>query len=179
MDLTDSNEPSAAPAPGHRPLSPVLAALAASSAYLVPLLLSRSSSPTPDHPRVLLWYKTLRNPSFKPPDVAIPIAWGVIETALAVAGYRLLRQPSTAPRNRALGWLALNLVGIGGWSRLFFGKRNLPLSTVAAAGLVGVAAAYVGEAKNADRVSAAAGVPLVAWLGFATVLTAAIWRRNR
>ena len=58
-------------------------------------------------------------------------------------------------------------------------ERSLSMSTVAAAALVGTAASYVGEAKRVDRASAAAGVPLVAWLAFATVLTADIWRRNR
>ena len=178
MDMPVTSEP-AAPTETSKPIPPSLAALAASGAFLVPMLLARSSSPTPDHPRTLLWYKALRQPSFKPPDVVIPVAWSLIESALAVAAYRLLRQPSTPPRNTALGWLALNIASIGGWSRLFFGRRDLPLSTVAAAAMVGSAAVYVAEARKTDRVSAAAGVPLVAWLTFATVLTAAIWRRNR
>ncbi|MEO7335128.1 MAG: TspO/MBR family protein [Caldimonas sp.] len=173
-----TSEP-APPTETSQPMPPAVAALAASSAFLVPMLLSRSSSPTPDHPRTLLWYKALRQPSFKPPDIVIPLAWTVIESALAVAAYRLLRQPSAPRRNTALGWLALNIASIGGWSRLFFGRRDLPMSTVAAAAMVGSAAVYVAQAKKTDRVSAAAGVPLVAWLAFATVLTAAIWRRNR
>ena len=156
-----------------------LAAALALGSYVVPLLLSRSSSPTPDHPRVLAWYASLRKPSYKPPDVAIPIAWGLIESALSVAAYRLLRRPSGPARNRALAWLGANVLGIGGWSRLFFGARNLPLSTAAAAAMVGTAAAYVAEAKRSDRVSAIAGIPLVGWLAFATLLTADLWRRNR
>jgi len=103
-------------------VSSAVAALLASGAYLVPMLLSRSSSPTPDHPRILLWYRLLRKPSYKPPDPAIPLAWTLIESGLAVAAYRLLRRPSGAPRNQALGWLAVSIAGIGGWSRLFFGR---------------------------------------------------------
>jgi tryptophan-rich sensory protein len=156
-----------------------LAALAASGAYLVPLVLSRSTSPTPDHPRILAWYKRLRQPAFKPPDAVIPIAWTGIESALALAAYRLLRRPAAPARNRALAWLAFNVFNIGGWSRLFFGRRNLPASTVAAAAMIGAGAAYVAEARKADPASAVAGVPFVAWVAFATVLTAAIWQRNR
>ncbi len=160
-------------------LPPAAAASIATAAYLVPYALSRSTSPSPDHPRVFVWYRLLRKPRFQPPDVSIPIAWLAIETGLAFAGYRLLRQPSSPARDRALALLAGNVVGIGGWSRLFFGGRSLPASTIAAGALGVAAAAYVNEARKADAPAAAASVPLVGWVAFATVLTAAIWRRNR
>lgn len=102
-----------------------------------------------------------------------------IETCLAAATYRLLRKSGSPARNASLGWLAANIVGIGGWSRLFFGRRNLPASTVAAAGLLASGVAYVSSARKADPTAAAEGTPLVAWVAFATILTAAIWRRNR
>jgi tryptophan-rich sensory protein len=160
-------------------LAPLPAATVAATAYLLPYALSRSTSPTPDHPRVLLWYRLLRKPALKPPDIAIPLTWFGIESGLAFAGYRLLRKPQSPERDRALAWLAGNVTGIGLWSRLFFGSRDLPTSTVAAGALALAGAAYVHEARKVDRPAAAAGVPLVAWVCFATVLTAAIWRRNR
>ena len=177
--LPDESALSSAPLAPRAGLPRGAAALLALGSYLVPYALSRSTTPSPDHPRVLLWYATLRKPGFKPPDIAIPIAWMGLETGLAVAAYRLLRLPSTAPRNRSLAWLAANVTAIGAWSRLFFGGRNLPLSTFAAAAMVGTGAAYVAEARRSDDVAAAAGVPLVAWVAFATLLTAALWRRNR
>lgn len=160
-------------------LPPLLAAGIASGAFVVPIALSASTSPTPQHPRVFFWYRWLRKPGFKPPDIAIPIAWTGIEAALAYAAYRLLRRPGSRARNSALMWLGLNIVSIGAWSRLFFGQRNLPVSTVAAAALVATGSAYVIQANKVDRKAALAGVPFVAWVAFATVLTAAIWRRNR
>jgi benzodiazapine receptor len=156
-----------------------VAAGIASLALVVPLAMSRSTSPTPDHPKILLWYKTLNQPAFKPPDIAIPLGWTLIESGLAVAAYRLLRKKNDTDRNASLAWLAGNVVAIGAWSRLFFGRRNLPASTLAAAAMVGTGAAYVAVARPVDKVAAAAGVPLVVWVGLATVLTAAIWRRNR
>ncbi len=158
---------------------PLLAALLASSAFVVPAALSASTSPTPNHPRTFFWYRRLDKPAYKPPDVAIPIAWTLIESALAFAGYRLLRRPSSAGRSRSLAWLASNILSIGGWSRLFFGGRNLPASTVAAAAMIGGGAAYVAQARKVDRTAAVAGIPFVAWVAFATVLTGALWRRNR
>lgn len=160
-------------------LSRPAAAALSSAVYLLPLALSWSTSPGPQHPRVLLWYTLLRKPGYKPPDWVIPVAWGLIETAMATATYRLLRHPASGPRNRALGLLAVNTVSIGAWSRLFFGGRDLATSTVAAAAMVGTGAAYAAQARQVDKPAALAGVPFVAWVAFATLLTAALWRRNR
>ena len=157
-----------------RPLAVALASLA----YVVPWLSSRSTTPTPDHPKVFFWYRTLREPAIQPPDIAIPITWIAIESGLAYSGYRLLRKAASSRRTRALALLAVNVVGIGAWSRLFFGGRNLPASTAAAAALVVTSALYVDEVRAVDPPAAVASVPLVLWVSFATVLTAAIWRRN-
>lgn len=156
-----------------------MSAALASLAWLVPALLSWSTAPSPNHPRVFLWYHALRQPAWKPPDIAIPLAWAGIETGLAVAAYRLMRSPGSRARSASLAWLATNVVGIGGWSRLFFGRRNLPLSTAAAVALLGSGVAYVASARSTDKTAAVAGAPLVAWVAFGTLLTAAIWRKNR
>jgi tryptophan-rich sensory protein len=160
-------------------MPPALAATIASSAYLLPYFISRSASPSPDHPEIWLWYRTLKKPSFNPPDAVFPIVWGCIETALAWSGYRMLRQPSTPARNRSLALLATNVVGIGAWSRLFFGSRNLPASTVASAALGVSAAAYVAQAAKVDKKAAAAALPLVGWVFCATILAASVWQKNR
>jgi benzodiazapine receptor len=159
-------------------VSAATAAAIASCAYAVPLLLSISSSPSPNHPRIFLWYKSLRKPSIQPPDVLFPIAWTAIETCLAVSGYRLLRAAASAARRNALAWWSCNLFLIGGWSRFFFKTRNLALSTVAAAGLVATSAAFVHRANKVDRTAAGLGLPLLGWATFATILTATIWRLN-
>lgn len=156
-----------------------VAAVVASLAYVVPFLLSRSTSPTPDHPRVFLWYRMLKQPKFKPPDIVIPLAWSLIESGLAMAAYRLLQKQPSANRSASLALLAGNVAAIGGWSRIFFGRRNLPASTIAAAAMIGTGAAYVATARRTDQVAAAAGIPFIAWVAFATLLTAAIWRKNR
>ena len=174
--MTDATE--GAPEAPQAGLSPVLSSVLASGAFVVPLALSFSTRLSPRRPRTLLWYRTLRQPPWKPADALIPLAWTGIESALALAAYRLLRQPSAPARNKSLGWLALNVVNIGSWSWLFFGKRNLPASTLAAAAMAGAGAAYVDQARKADLPAAVAGVPFVAWVAFATALTAAIWRRN-
>jgi benzodiazapine receptor len=164
--------------PGVSQISAPTAAVIAASALVVPAVVGASSTPTPNHPRILRWYKSLRQPSFKPPDALIPVAWTAIDAALAVGGYRLLRASPSAARSKALALWGWNVAMIGGWSRLFFKRQNLALSTVAAAGLAATSAAFVNQARQVDKTSANAGLPLVGWVAFATVLTAAYWRLN-
>lgn len=68
---------------------------------------------------------------------------------------------------------------IGGWSRLFFKRRVLGISTLAAASMVASGAEYVRQAKRVDAGAARAGIPFVAWVSFAAVLTGTIWAMNR
>ena len=164
--------------PSESGLSPAMSAAVASCAFTVPLALSVSTSPTPNHPRIMAWYLSLREPAFKPPDWAIPIAWSGIEAALSVAAYRLLRSGPSPERSKALGLLGWNIFMIGGWNRFFFKRRSLPISTLAAASLVGTSVAFVQAAKPVDRAASKAGLPLVGWVAFATVLTATIWGLN-
>lgn len=160
-------------------LRPAPAALVASTAFWLPLALSVGANPAPTHPQTLAWYANLKKPGFKPPDAAIPMAWLALETGLAWGAYRLLRHPASPPRTRALLAWAVNVAMIGGWSRLFFRHKNLPVSTVAAAAMVATGAAYVAQARRVDPPAARAGVPYVGWVAFATVLTATIWAMNR
>lgn len=160
------------------PLSAPAAAVIAASALVLPAWVSASSTPTPNHPRIFRWYQSLREPRFKPPDALIPLAWTGIDTALAIAGYRLLRSSPSAARSKALALWGWNVAMIGGWSRLFFKRQDLPLSTVAAAGLAATGVAFVNQARQVDETAAKAGLPLVGWVAFATVLTAAFWRLN-
>jgi len=159
-------------------LSPAIAALISSASVFVPLAMSVSTTPSPNHPRIFVWYRLLRQPSFKPPDWLFPAAWTGIEVSLAVSAYRLLRSRSTVERARAVGLWCANTLMIGGWSHLFFGRRNLAQSTVAAAALTATSIAYIGETRKVDKLAARAALPLVGWVAFATVLTASIWALN-
>jgi tryptophan-rich sensory protein len=67
---------------------------------------------------------------------------------------------------------------VGGWTQLFFREKRLGASAAASGALVATGAAYVATAAKVDKSAAAAAVPFVAWLGFATLLTERIWRDN-
>lgn len=161
-----------------RGLSPVAAAGVVAGVLGLSALLGRRNAPDPSHPRIARWYHRLRKPAFTPPDPVFGAVWPVLETGAALGGYRLLRREPGRRRNAAVAlWLA-NSAMIGGWTELFFRKRLLGSSMAAAGAMTAGTAALVATAWKVDRPAAASVVPLAAWLGFATLLSAEIWRRN-
>ena len=165
-------------APSARPLS-TLAALGTVGLLLgVSALVGRRNAPDPSHPGIRRWYRRLDKPGYTPPDAAFGAVWPVLETGLAVGGYRLLRRPSGTKRNTAIGLWLLNTAMVGGWTQLFFREKRLGASATASGAMVATGAAYVAAAAKVDRPAAAAAVPFVAWLGFATLLAERIWRDN-
>ena len=159
-------------------LSSLAAAAIAVGVVAAAAIVGRRASPTPDHPRTRRWYSNLDKPGFTPPPPAYAIAWTAIQAGLAYGGYRLLRRPSSPDRTLALTFWGINQAAIAGWSEIFFGLRSPGGGTIAAGAMVGTAAGYVAVAAREDEQAAMAGVPLVVWVSFATLLAEEIWRRN-
>ena len=44
--------------------------------------------------------------------------------------------------------------------------------------MIAVAGGYAAVAAKTDKVAAATALPLIGWLGFATLLAEEVWRRN-
>lgn len=132
----------------------------------------------PQRPRTALWYARLDKPSYTPPGPAIGAAWGALELLLAGSGYRLLRAQPNEARSAAVGSWALTLIGLAGYPWLFFRRKRLGESAVASASMLAAALGTAAAAREVDRPAAAMTVPLLLWLGFATVLSEELWRRN-
>ncbi|HEX9182180.1 MAG TPA: TspO/MBR family protein [Burkholderiales bacterium] len=124
------------------------------------------------------WYQTLAKPAFNPPDWIFAPVWSALYLMIAIAGWRAWRRG--AGRELRLGMtiyavqLALNL----SWSFVFFGAR---LIGPALAVIVTLLAAILANAALFWRLDRAAGallVPYAAWVSFATLLNAALWRLN-
>lgn len=141
-------------------------------------IVAMRNSPDPLHPRIRRWYKRLDKPGFTPPDPVFGAVWPVLESGMAFGGYRLLRQPSSGPRNTAVGLWLVTTGMVGGWTQLFFGEKQLGASAIASGAMTATGAAYVAAAAKVDRPAAAAAIPFVAWLGFATLLAEQVWQRN-
>lgn len=159
-------------------LGPAAAGAIALGTVVGAVLIGGRSSPTPDHPRTRRWYKNLEKPGFNPPPPVYAAAWTGIQAGLAYGGYRLMRRPPSQGRTLALALWGVNQAAIAGWSEVFFGQRAPGAGALAAGAMVGTAAGYVAAAAREDDTAAALGVPLVAWVSFATLLAEEIWRRN-
>lgn len=155
------------------------AALAAVGAVLgASAIVARRNAPAPSHPGIRRWYRRLDKPGYTPPDAVFGAVWSVLETGLAVGGYRVLRRPAGGARNVAVGLWLVNTAMVGGWTQLFFREKRLGAGAAASGAMVATGAAYVATAAKVDRPAAAVALPFVAWLGFATLLSERIWRDN-
>jgi benzodiazapine receptor len=157
----------------------VTAAALAGSAVVAAQLSGGRYRPTPDQPATAAWYAALRKPSFTPPGPVFGIAWTLLDTLLGYSGYRLLMAKPSSRRNWALGAWAVNLLGVGGFSYVLFGRKRLDEALEVTAGMVVSAASASALASQVDRRAAYADLPLLAWVMFAAVLQEEVWRRNR
>jgi benzodiazapine receptor len=155
------------------------AAVAAGTAVITAQYLGGRNNPTPAHPRTALWYAMLRKPDFTPPGPVFGIVWTALDGLLAYSGYRLLRARPSVARTSALSLWAIEVLGIGGFSWVLFGRKRLDQATEVSAGMLATAIGTVAAASEVDRPAAIAILPLTAWVAFATLLQAEIWRRNR
>ena len=153
-----------------------IAALASIASVAIAGLIGGSYGP--QRPREAVWYASLRKPGYTPPGPAVGITWGILETLLCVAGYRLLMKPSSSARDVALGGWVGTLAGLAVYPATFFGAKRLGSSSVVAAAMFASTATTATAADQVDRPAAVAMAPLVLWTGFATLLSEEIWRKN-
>lgn len=129
------------------------------------------------------WYEKLRKPSFQPPRQAFPIVWPLLYADIAAVSASTADELTDQGRhNKARDYqkaLALNLVLNGSWSWLFFNRRMLGTSAVAAAVLTASSADLTRRAVAVRPARGAALIPYPLWCAFATVLSTRIWMLNR
>jgi benzodiazapine receptor len=154
------------------------AAVAAGTAVITAQYLGSLSAPVPTQPRTALWYALLRKPSFTPPGPVFGVAWTLLDGLLGYAGYRLLTAKPSVARTTALGLWAANVVGVGSFSWVLFGRKQLGEATGVAGAMLASAIGCVAASTEVDRSAALATVPLTLWTAFATVLQEEVWRRN-
>lgn len=127
----------------------------------------------------LSWHAGLAKPAFNPPNWVFGPVWTTLYVLMAFALWRILRISEPSQERRLA--LALFFVQLGlniAWSWMFFAAHS-PLL-----GMINVVPQWLAVIATAvafyrlDRLAAWCLVPLVAWVGFASVLNIAIWRLN-
>jgi len=123
------------------------------------------------------WYQTLAKPDFNPPDWVFAPVWTALYLMIAVAGWRAWRRGGAEAR-RALVVYAVQLVLNLSWSYVFFGARLVGPALLVIAALLAAIVANALLFWRLDRWAGMLLVPYAAWVSFATLLNAAIWRLN-
>ncbi|MDH4323405.1 MAG: tryptophan-rich sensory protein [Betaproteobacteria bacterium] len=123
------------------------------------------------------WYAALAKPAFNPPDWIFAPVWSALYLMLAIAGWRAWRRGGGAAR-RALTVYAVQLVLNLSWSFVFFGARLIGPALIVIAALLAAIVVNAALFWRLDRLAGALLVPYAAWVSFAAVLNAALWRLN-
>jgi tryptophan-rich sensory protein len=124
------------------------------------------------------WYTTLHKPPFNPPDWVFAPVWTALYLMMAVAAWRVWRLPGSDLRSRGL-WifgaqLAVNLA----WSFLFFGAQRIDLALLDIVLLLALIALNLRLFLQLDRPAGWLLLPYLAWVAFAALLNASLWRLN-
>jgi tryptophan-rich sensory protein len=127
-------------------------------------------------PALAHWYPSLAKPSWTPPSWVFGPVWTLLYPMVAVAGWLAWREGRS--RRGTLLFL-LQLALNAAWPWIFFGHRRPDLALACVLGLwlaiLGLVVAYW---RTTSRGAAILLVPYLAWVGFAAVLNAAVWRLN-
>ena len=147
---------------------------------LVPLflaiggLVARASGSTQDNG----WYQSLLLPPLQPPGPVFGIVWSLVYTMLGVVGALIWAQPAGAVRTRALLVFGLGMLANFCWSPLFFSLHQIWPSLLLILVMLGLALWATMLFARLSALAARLMLPYIAWLMFATVLNAWIWRLN-
>jgi len=131
------------------------------------------------YPNLAPWYANLVKPAFNPPDWIFAPVWTALYILMALAGWRIMRQPSSLARRRALTLFFLQLALNAAWSWMFFAAHSPLLGLVNIAPQFLIIFATMVTFHRLDRIAGWCLAPLAAWIGYAGVLNGAIWWLNR
>ena len=127
-------------------------------------------------------YEQFERPAFAPPGAVFPVVWSALNMTTATSAWQVWRAeeagPGAASRRAILRWWAVAVIVRSGYVPLAFGSRRLWAATADSVLLCLVMAHYASLARQVDQTAAALAVPEIAWTAFASVLSAAVARKN-
>jgi tryptophan-rich sensory protein len=129
-------------------------------------------------PNIANWYDGLVKPSFNPPNWVFAPVWTALYVLMAFAFWRILRQPPSPAKTRAIALFFVQLLLNASWSWLFFAAHSplLGLLNIVPQWLAIVAT--IAAFRRLDPVAGWCLVPLAAWVAFAAVLNASVLALN-
>ena len=129
-------------------------------------------------PEIPGWYRTIRKPSFNPPTWIFGPVWATLYILMAIAAWSVAESPESPARTLGLGLFALQLALNLAWSWIFFRKHAIGSAALEVAILWDAVAATTLVFSRISTASAWLMAPYWAWVTFASILNATIWRLN-
>ncbi len=126
------------------------------------------------------WYDGLRKPGWKPPDWLFGPVWTGIFLAAGWAWWEGWGAAAEQPGSRlaiAVAFLANGLLNLL-WSYLFFWRRRPDWALIEVRLLLASIVMLIAVLAPVDRGAAWLIVPYLVWVGFASILNAAVVRLN-
>ncbi len=125
------------------------------------------------------WYRELNKPSWTPPDIAFPIAWGLLYLLMAIAAWRIYMADASASRTASLVLYALQLLANAAWSWLFFGRKQIAAALIDIALLWVLISIVIALFYQVNTLAAWLMVPYWLWVLLALALNTSIYRLNK
>jgi translocator protein len=122
------------------------------------------------------WYESLAKPSWTPPDAVFGPVWIALYAAMAVAAWRVWRKGGWQTQRGALALFVSQLVVNFAWSFIFFRAQQIGWALADILVLWILIAATIRRFAAIDAPAARLLMPYLAWVTFAALLNAAIYR---
>jgi benzodiazapine receptor len=129
-------------------------------------------------PNLTPWFAGLVKPSFNPPNWVFGPVWTTLYALMAFAAWRILRLPPSPARRTALFLFFVQLALNVAWSWMFFAAQSPLLGLVNVVPQFLVIVATLVAFSRLDRVAGWCLAPLALWVGYASLLNAAVWWLN-
>jgi benzodiazapine receptor len=126
-------------------------------------------------PNIPVWYTGLVKPSFNPPNWIFGPVWSTLYAMMVLSFWRVLLRD--APRN-AIAVFIVQMVLNGFWSVAFFGMHDIALALGVVLLLEALILLTIFLFARIDRLAAWLLAPYALWVGFASILNAAILSLN-
>ena len=121
------------------------------------------------------WYAALSKPAFNPPNWIFAPVWTVLYIFIALAGWRIWLYARKSLAMTAWGvQLALNFI----WSPVFFSAHRMDIALIIIVLLLLAIIAFIVTSWREDKLASILFWPYAAWVGFASLLNAALLYLN-
>ena len=127
------------------------------------------------------WYPTIEKPIFNPPNWVFAPVWTLLFILMGIAAGRVWNQLETNKElvKKGLLFFGVQLTLNALWSYLFFGLQNIFLALIEIILLWLVIYETYLIFKKIDKKASYLLLPYLAWVGFASILTASIFWLNK